>query len=476
MLSTPARGSARASRRPRRCCSRTARIRRAEGALQLAALHGNTETLAAPARPRRRDQRARRARHDAADVGRADGPRRCGRAPPRARRGSGPRRVVQSVDRTDASRLRRSGPSAAIVKALLDATRAPSVVDDEGATALDWALRRGDPDIIQQLAAHETAPRPRPRAPATRHSSRRRHRPREAVVRAIPLLEQARPAWRRVAGCPSCHHDALPAFALEHALHHGLAIDTDARTREAAATAAFFRAAARQVSRGRRLCRCRRVRVPARRARRERLSRRRHHGRDGALPRAPPGRRWPDPRDDAARARRRQRRRAHRDRDPRALDIRTESVADRPRACVPRAALPRRRPRIASISCSACTGPARRAPSSHHSPRSSSRPSATTAASHSSSGLRSDAYATGQAIVALREAAALPPNDPAIQRAVKFLLAHQYKDGSWFVATRALRFQPFIVRRLPARPLAVLVDRRHCVGGDGADERAIGAL
>jgi hypothetical protein len=32
---------------------------------------------------------------------------------------------------------------------------------------------------------------------------------------------------------------------------------------------------------------------------------------------------------------------------------------------------------------------------------------------------------------------------------VKFLLAHQYKDGSWFVATRALRFQPFIQSGFP---------------------------
>jgi hypothetical protein len=64
-------------------------------------------------------------------------------------------------------------------------------------------------------------------------------------------------------------------------------------------------------------------------------------------------------------------------------------------------------------------------------------------------GLIGDPYATAQAIVALREAIAMPASDPVLQRAVHYLLAHQFTDGSWFVASRALRFQPFFDSHFP---------------------------
>ena len=64
-------------------------------------------------------------------------------------------------------------------------------------------------------------------------------------------------------------------------------------------------------------------------------------------------------------------------------------------------------------------------------------------------GLRGDAYATGQAVVALREAGGLAADDVTIARAAHFLLATQITDGSWFVATRALRFQPFFDSGFP---------------------------
>jgi hypothetical protein len=88
-------------------------------------------------------------------------------------------------------------------------------------------------------------------------------------------------------------------------------------------------------------------------------------------------------------------------------------------------------------------------------------------------GLVGDPYATAQAIVALREAAHIPASDPAIQRAVKFLLAHQVTDGSWFVATRALRFQPFFNSGFPPRSLAIQLDHGDRVVGDGALRRSV---
>ena len=51
----------------------------------------------------------------------------------------------------------------------------------------------------------------------------------------------------------------------------------------------------------------------------------------------------------------------------------------------------------------------------------------------------SDAYATGQALAALNQAAGLPVSDRAYQRGVEFLLRTQHPDGSWLVETRRTR-------------------------------------
>jgi hypothetical protein len=54
----------------------------------------------------------------------------------------------------------------------------------------------------------------------------------------------------------------------------------------------------------------------------------------------------------------------------------------------------------------------------------------------------SDAYATGQALVALADSGAITPAHPIYQRGVQFLLKTQCEDGSWLVRTRALALQP----------------------------------
>jgi len=51
--------------------------------------------------------------------------------------------------------------------------------------------------------------------------------------------------------------------------------------------------------------------------------------------------------------------------------------------------------------------------------------------------------ATGQALAALLESGARPANDPAVGAGVRFLLRTQLKDGSWFVARRAIPIQPY---------------------------------
>ena len=56
--------------------------------------------------------------------------------------------------------------------------------------------------------------------------------------------------------------------------------------------------------------------------------------------------------------------------------------------------------------------------------------------------LPTDAYATGQAVYALRFAAGLRLEEPAVQRGLRFLVQTQLADGTWHVRRRAFPFQP----------------------------------
>jgi ankyrin repeat protein len=56
--------------------------------------------------------------------------------------------------------------------------------------------------------------------------------------------------------------------------------------------------------------------------------------------------------------------------------------------------------------------------------------------------IASDAWATGQSLVALRLAGRVTSSDPAIERGIIFLLRTQFDDGSWYVQSRAWPFQP----------------------------------
>lgn len=62
--------------------------------------------------------------------------------------------------------------------------------------------------------------------------------------------------------------------------------------------------------------------------------------------------------------------------------------------------------------------------------------------------LPADAYATGEVLYALHEAG-VATTDPAYKRGVEFLLRSQKPDGSWHVKTRAAAFQPYFESGFP---------------------------
>jgi hypothetical protein len=63
--------------------------------------------------------------------------------------------------------------------------------------------------------------------------------------------------------------------------------------------------------------------------------------------------------------------------------------------------------------------------------------------------MRSDAYATGTALVALHQAAGLAAGDPVYRRGVKYLLATQLGDGTWHVRSRSKPFQTYFESGFP---------------------------
>jgi hypothetical protein len=64
-------------------------------------------------------------------------------------------------------------------------------------------------------------------------------------------------------------------------------------------------------------------------------------------------------------------------------------------------------------------------------------------------GLNADAYATGLALVALREGGDLPVSHRVYQRGVAYLIRTQEDDGSWFVHKRAASINPYFESGFP---------------------------
>jgi ankyrin repeat protein/cytochrome c551/c552 len=63
--------------------------------------------------------------------------------------------------------------------------------------------------------------------------------------------------------------------------------------------------------------------------------------------------------------------------------------------------------------------------------------------------LQSDAYATGEALVALNQVGQLDATDARYRRGTRFLMDTQLEDGSWYVRSRALAVQPYFDSDFP---------------------------
>ena len=63
--------------------------------------------------------------------------------------------------------------------------------------------------------------------------------------------------------------------------------------------------------------------------------------------------------------------------------------------------------------------------------------------------LATDAYASGQALVALHQAGGIPTRSATYRNGIGFLLKTQIEDGSWLVRSRARGTQPYVDSGFP---------------------------
>ena len=64
-------------------------------------------------------------------------------------------------------------------------------------------------------------------------------------------------------------------------------------------------------------------------------------------------------------------------------------------------------------------------------------------------GMKSDAYATGQVLATLRRSGFLKPSSPQYKAGIQWLLGHQQPDGSWHVKTRSKPIQKYFESGFP---------------------------
>ena len=94
--------------------------------------------------------------------------------------------------------------------------------DDEGRTALDWALTRGETAAAKLLREAGGVTSPLPPAPVRSAATLT---PRDAVARAIARLQPVGPGFSTRTRCNSCHNQNLPNVAVHAARDKGVSLD-----------------------------------------------------------------------------------------------------------------------------------------------------------------------------------------------------------------------------------------------------------
>ena len=128
-------------------------------------------------------------------------------------------------------------PSKAVVDLLLSRGADPNLSDNEGYTALDWALLQGESEItalLRRRGAKPGGPKPAPTPRAKPQEAR------EAATQAVALLQPMSPKFFSKTGCISCHNQSLEAMAVAAVRGKGVAIDESLAAHPTKATVAVW--------------------------------------------------------------------------------------------------------------------------------------------------------------------------------------------------------------------------------------------
>jgi hypothetical protein len=118
-------------------------------------------------------------------------------------------------------------PSTETVRLLL-AKADINATDWNGHTALDWAARRGETDIVKMLrqaGVKQSRPLSHPQEPLASGGPPDADSARRAVSAALPLLQQSGQTITRTRNCVSCHQHPLVAMTVALARNHGFNVD-----------------------------------------------------------------------------------------------------------------------------------------------------------------------------------------------------------------------------------------------------------
>lgn len=125
---------------------------------------------------------------------------------------------------------------ATMVQELLGSGADPFAANKAGETALTWALRRGETAAVTEL-----------RKAGLREAGEIK----TSVEKALLLLQRSGAQFTRISGCYSCHHQSLPQMAYGIAQSRGLAIDEAAARQQVESTIVLLKTVSAEARKNR---------------------------------------------------------------------------------------------------------------------------------------------------------------------------------------------------------------------------------
>lgn len=322
-------------------------------------------------------------------------------------------------------------PDSSLVPMLLKLGADPHTKNKKGETALTWAVNRGYTPIAQALRA----------SGATNDSAIR-----DSVEKAVGLLQKSGPGFLKASGCASCHNQSLPQMAWSMARERGMKVDEAVAEQQVKAMVAMFRPLQDALASGK-------MRLPnppvsvgysllglaAENYKPDTVTEvtagviAREQQPDGSFP-VLPGR---PPLEDSTFT-------------GTALSLRalqyyggkdSQERIERARQWLENAKPSTNEDRVMQLlGMTWAKSSVEKIRAAAKQLRAEQRADGAWSQLASVEG---DAYATGQALTALKLSGQLDTNDPAYQRGVAYLLRTQFDDGSWLVRSRSNPFQPY---------------------------------